>query len=306
MSGNVKGQTNVYHPFPYSNAVWTFQNVDIGGNNGGAGCNGTEFCYIDYQYKFSGDTVFAGKKYAKISIYVSYANCPCGPGANQYVPSDYCAIRNDTLNKRVYSLGLTGSETLSYDFNKTVGDTFINCYSHIAIIDSVLIGGNYRKRFITSDSSKLIEGIGNVGMNTSGINGELFHSICGPAMSPNFNFVCYTDSIENYTLNSWYCLPFTFGIHENQNIETFIIYPNPFTSQTTISFSSKHTSASSVTHSIKVTNILGEQVFQSTINSKQYTLDMAGIAKGIYFVQITDGSAGSPTGNVVNRKIVVQ
>ncbi len=79
------------------------------------------------------------------------------------------------------------------------------------------------------------------------------------------------------------------------------IAPNPFSTQTTISFSTEQKNTK-----LKVTNVLGEEVFQSTISSKQYTLDMTGVAKGIYFVRITTaGSASSPT-DVVNRKIVVQ
>ena len=92
----------------------------------------------------------------------------------------------------------------------------------------------------------------------------------------------------------------TVDISENKNSEsaTISISPNPFTSTTTISFSEEQKNTK-----LKVINVLGEEVFQSTINGKQYTLEMSGITKGIYFVRIEDAS---PTGNVVNRKIVVQ
>ena len=135
----VNAQAWIYHPFPYSNAIWTFQNSDIGSSTYSGPCSGIIVCYIDYQYRLAGDTIVAGKKYANVYRDVSYVNCPCGPGSSQQVVAGYCGgIRNDTLNKKVYSLDLiTGNEQLLYDFNWTVGDTFIQCSNHIAIIDSV-------------------------------------------------------------------------------------------------------------------------------------------------------------------------
>ncbi len=46
-------------------------------------------------------------------------------------------------------------------------------------------------------------------------------------------------------------------------------------------------------------NVLGECVFQSTINNRQSTIDMSTFAKGIYFVRIEDENR-----NVANRKII--
>ncbi len=85
-------------------------------------------------------------------------------------------------------------------------------------------------------------------------------------------------------------------IIENNDSNNVSISPNPFTSTTTVSFSEEQTNTS-----LKVVNVLGEVIFQSTINGKQSTIDMSGVAKGIYFVRIEDS-----TKNVVNRKIVVQ
>ena len=48
-------------------------------------------------------------------------------------------------------------------------------------------------------------------------------------------------------------------------------------------------------------NIIGEEILESKINDKQTTIDLSGVAKGIYFIQITDEN-----NNAVNRKIVVE
>ena len=104
----------------------------------------------------------------------------------------------------------------------------------------------------------------------------------------------------------------TVGITEinNPNSE-ILISPNPTTGIFTI-----HTEGANIKE-IKVFTVLGEEVgitnYKLPISpstplrvTDEVTMDMSGYAKGIYFVQITVDSAGSPTKNVVNKKVVVQ
>ncbi len=76
--------------------------------------------------------------------------------------------------------------------------------------------------------------------------------------------------------------------------ELVSIYPNPFTSQTTI------TSTKYKVQSIKIMDVLGNSLQQLSVNNLQSTIDMTGYAKGIYFMQITDEKK-----NVMSRKIVI-
>ena len=99
---------------------------------------------------------------------------------------------------------------------------------------------------------------------------------------------CDSILIINLTVNN--CAGISSFYLSNQ----ITISPNPTSSHTTITFSSEQTNTT-----IKVVNVLGEEITQSTINGKQYTLDMSGYAKGIYFVKIIDANK-----NVVNRKII--
>ncbi len=85
----------------------------------------------------------------------------------------------------------------------------------------------------------------------------------------------------------------------NPNVEQITIAPNPFSSETIISFTEKQTNTS-----IKVMNLLGECVQQMTTNEKQLTLDMSGYAKGIYFVIISESPTNKTT-KTINKKIVV-
>ncbi len=115
-------------------------------------------------------------------------------------------------------------------------------------------------------------------------------------------------SITNYMADDAAGLPVVFnpqplmvnvavGVNELNNYNSdILISPNPFTSQTTISFSQEQKNTT-----IKITDVLGNIVNSQKATGKSVVLDMSGFAKGIYFVQITDDNK-----NVVNRKIVLQ
>jgi hypothetical protein len=84
--------------------------------------------------------------------------------------------------------------------------------------------------------------------------------------------------------------------------ESFIsIAPNPFTSQTTISFNEEQRNTT-----IKIMDVLGNCIQQQIANgstgspTRQLTLDMSGVAKGIYFVQVMLENK-----NVINKKIII-
>ncbi len=76
----------------------------------------------------------------------------------------------------------------------------------------------------------------------------------------------------------------------------FNIYPNPSSSDFSV------TTSGCKIEEIKVFNILGQVVKEQTsIDNILYKLDMIGIAKGIYFAQITD-----ETNSKINKKIIIQ
>ena len=154
-----------YVPFPSSNASW----IDI------------VFC-DEHHYELVGDTVVNGVVYHALYLNTkAYTQGPTGcPNFNSYSIYGYYAgaYRNDSVNKKVFFLPPNLSrDTLLYDFNLSLGDSLpisykntLN-YSNITLtvsrIDSVFLGGVYRKRFTfnncaftNTDSLKLIEGIG--------------------------------------------------------------------------------------------------------------------------------------------------
>ncbi len=81
----------------------------------------------------------------------------------------------------------------------------------------------------------------------------------------------------------------------------FTIAPNLFTSETTISFTKQSTKNRINNHLINVTDVLGNTIQQLETTNQQVTLDMSGVAKGIYFVRMADEK-----GNTMNKKIILQ
>ncbi len=97
------------------------------------------------------------------------------------------------------------------------------------------------------------------------------------------------------------------GVPNLTNEQNITISPNPFSSQTTITFSSEQKNST-----IKVVNVLGETIQQLTTNAstssatgqQQLTLDMSNVAKGMYFVEINfDGTSAS---SITQQRSVVK
>lgn len=76
----------------------------------------------------------------------------------------------------------------------------------------------------------------------------------------------------------------------------FSIYPNPFTFETTINFTSEQKNTS-----VKITDVLGKEVKSVLFTGKTLLIERGEMKSGIYFVTITDENK-----NTVNRKIIVQ
>ncbi|HRQ85041.1 MAG TPA: T9SS type A sorting domain-containing protein [Flavobacteriales bacterium] len=161
-TSQVKGQFNVYHPFPDSNAVWGMTSWCMDGQCGDA---------AHIQNSYAGDTLIDGFQYKRIQeIFVmTSSNGCCYPPEN--LGSGF--LREDTIAKKVYwrSEAMAG-DTLLYDFDVQVGDTLTGYMGScdmtwtVGSIDSILIDLNYRKRinyevsFDPGIQFSIIEGIG--------------------------------------------------------------------------------------------------------------------------------------------------
>jgi hypothetical protein len=86
------------------------------------------------------------------------------------------------------------------------------------------------------------------------------------------------------------------GIEEGQSNGGINIYPNPFTTQTTVTFLEEQKDIS-----IKIIDVLGKVVKEINYSGKHLMIERGGLNNGIYFLQIS--SEGNES---INRKMVVQ
>ncbi len=71
------------------------------------------------------------------------------------------------------------------------------------------------------------------------------------------------------------------GISENSFANSIRIFPNPFTSQTTISFAEEQKNVS-----IKITDVLGKEIRSINFTGKQLIIEKNEMLPGIYFLQV--------------------
>lgn len=104
--------------------------------------------------------------------------------------------------------------------------------------------------------------------------------------------------ISNYKANNAAGIEqtFTTSVTEINKATGITVYPNPFSSQTNISFNEEQN------HSIiKITDVLGKEVRIIDFSGKILSIEKGEMKDGIYFLQIVDGNK-----NIVNRKIIIQ
>jgi hypothetical protein len=287
------GQTGVYHPFPDS-AVWRVDEI--------ADCP-FQYPYLVkyyYHYSVSGDTLINSYQYKKIErsfvlvnvIFwwlqsdppVSRAACYAG------------ALREDSLADKVYFVfPNTTNDSLLYDYNLTVGDTVKGCLSPfpgfhtgvIASVDSVLIDGQYRKRWNLNqchvDPSNyiypyIIEGIG----SSSG----LIEQLCTYSIDWYSRYlVCVRDSsgtLFTSSYNSVHNCDLIEGLNEIYSDNNVHLYPNPFSEQIKIQSDAPFKDAT-----VTLCNSFGQKVMQKeNISGQEFTLQRGDLLSGLYILQM--------------------
>jgi hypothetical protein len=122
--------------------------------------------------------------------------------------------------------------------------------------------------------------------------------ITGYFDSPSLDFgatTLYNNGAEDMFLakiNS----PSMIGISEHVFSNDISISPNPFNSQTIISFSEIKSNVS-----IKISDMLGKEIKNINFSGKEISIEKGEMKEGIYFINITDENK-----NVFNKKIVIQ
>jgi hypothetical protein len=278
---SLKAQTNIYHPFPDSNATWSSTYDDI---NSGS---------IYDMFYLEGDTIMEGRSYSKIYNFIGWTQ-------RNYVGG----IRQDTAAKRIYAklvnwmypiyppsifLFSDTSDVLLYDFSLEIGDSilipsifFYYQYLYVNNIDSIEIQGNYRKYLVLNSSihpwinSYWIEGIGSLnGLFWPRFDQEF--SIC--------NLACMTqEAITLYAIDGAINCPYyPNSIPNIKDDQRLILYPNPVQDYLYL----KVRNINSKDFTCEIYDFTGNLIVQkSKISIEQSHIDVSSLKEGIYIIQI--------------------
>jgi hypothetical protein len=284
-----------YVPFPTSNAVWRENGV-----NHSSGIPGT-YEHSFYEIKITGDTIINNLTYHALESsgfgqawYNFIGPYPAG------VPGEVCCggIREDSMKRIYYYDYALGMEYLLYDFNLNLGDTLpstMMCYSDrnvIVGIDSINVNGTFHKRYQIADTSYLtlpfgyyIEGIG----STMGLTGGQLHMTEMPFEVYSW-LICYaingtTTLIDGIFTNYQYDCDLLNDIRNNNisSPQSITIFPNPARDQFSVASIQQSIS------SIKVFDILGNEIYSSAFNSTSCIVHCESFPPGIYFVRLFAG-----------------
>ncbi len=203
-----------------------------------------------------------------------------------------------------YTWSNTGGNVVS-NINDTIEMTYPNTGTFQLHINAINQCGSssYTKNVNVNayPPTPVITVVGNVLTSSSALSNTWFlnGSLIPGAHSQTYTYT--TPGVYTVEVTSGGCtsvsLPYnTTGIDELFTDNYVSVYPNPFTTQTTISF------ATDGKRTIKIMNLLGDEVVGnwSLTSSRSIIIDMSGQAKGIYFVEVTN-----LMGQVVRKKMVV-
>jgi hypothetical protein len=276
---------------------------------------GYECCCGASQLSITGDTAISGVFFHKLmQTWVTYNNYLgmggwCTSTVSGGGTGYYGALRNDSVNKKVYFAfdGLS-NDTLLYDFNLSVGDTLPvsyindtihgspNIFNWVSAIDSISIGGIYHKQFwISADTAmwqtnyvSIIEGVG----STFGVFAKLI-----PPFEAGSTLICLVENgLLAYPDGSGVpCDPLTVGINKDPNVNSFEVYPNPVNGKFQI------ISMGIQQYNIIITDVYGNEIYRNTIVNNTKEIDLSNYSNGIYFVHLRDSNEGQ-----IVKKIIKQ
>ncbi len=168
----------------------------------------------------------------------------------------------------------------------TLSNTYVSDYTTLGFVNPS--AGNYN---LTASSTVLINQGSNAG---SASNGYL--------LTPLFMYTVFTSSLSprsvmggTIDIGAYEYAP-PLGIKQQVQNSEITIYPNPFTNQTTISFSNEIKNAT-----ISVIDVMGNEVKSINFSGTPLILEKGDLTSGIYFVKIISNKKV-----IATKKIVIQ
>jgi hypothetical protein len=302
ISVSSRAQTSVYHSFPDS-AFWRVDILVYSPMDGG--CMATYY----FHYYVSGDTLINSSVHKK--IYKSFvlltstgSASPCDPIPSIEDSGYVGALKEDSiLNRTFFVLPNYTNDTLLYDYNLIAGDTVkgfigLNCMTILSSVDSVLINGQYRKRWNGTacggnPNEYIIEGIGT--------SYGFIERFSGSPNTQSFGrLVCVKDTTNTLFVSTYSsaigCQLIYSGESEISQENNVTISPNPFHSFATLRMNQDFENSL-----LNIYDAFGRLVSQKKNKSQTSIISREGLPNGIYFYQIKNNK-----GNVITGKLMIE
>lgn len=203
-----------------------------------------------------------------------------------------------TANTALVVLGCGGNRITILDVSQNTALTTLVCfYDSIGSLD---VSANTQLTYFDCSYNKLTS------LNIQNGNNSNFYPTFGFNAKHNPNLMCiqvddtvYMNATWSNKKDSTASFSTDCNTTGNANIskdDKITIYPNPFSTQATIAFSEEQRNTT-----IKITDMLGQEIKSIHFAGRQLVLDKAEMKAGIYFVQITDEQR-----HITKTKIVIQ
>ena len=283
------------HQFPDSAASWSGTQIVYGGP-------GDPWIYSVGRLKVDGDTLIFGINYRKL-YWLEYCDSMAQGIVGYYRVDSMKVYYRDEASIAIppfvnipyvnYMFSDTG-EVILYDFGLVVGDTFqfqAGMIDSVSVIDSVLLNGSYYKRTVfqnmytngNMDPYYWIEGVG----STYGFFPAYY------IFENALFFNCFTTTTDTLIFSgSCPCSPVGIIDNETKDYEMKVA-PNPFVNSSRISFPTNNK------HTLRIFNLLGNEVKYITFTGKEFEIEMGELQKGMYFIK-------SENETISSKKIIIQ
>ena len=273
--------------------------------------NGT----TDYLYR----TAFTGINDCSISIWVNMANYPTTNLGSEFIANGYSASNGFGL-KYASGIGASNKVTIvtygnSYNATNSNYNSNLNNWYNFVVTKAVNSYSLYANGNLNSSGSVATNsfiGLFSVGAVKSSSTGIITNFFSGKlddigfwnrALTPQEITNLYNGNIcyQNITVTDTLLINMGItGFNPVTYNNTIKIFPNPTNDHITINYGNFATLNG---YQLKITNSLGQQMFQTNINQQSSYINLSNwTGNGIYFVHIIDSQ-----GNTVDiRKIVLQ
>lgn len=240
-----------------------------------------------------------------------------GFNANLSIDSFYVAKYTSPLptnlvgNEFLYSYSSDTCTVSIYDTIPIYDTTFVTVYDTIPVYDTTFVTVNdtvpvYDTTFVTiNDTVPVYDTTFVTVSDTIPIYDTTVVTVNDTILIYDTTFVTINDTnyvtvYDSIAVTDTLIIDVSTGLNPPNNINTIKVYPNP--AKTHISINCGNISLMN-NYSIKITNSLGQIVFQSPVNQQQFYVDLSGwTGNGTYFVYIID-----PQQNAVDiKKIILQ